>query len=273
MENKPEETTATPILIDPHMLNHYYHHDEISLVDLWLSLLAHKNVFFITFIFIISLAAVYITVTPKTYFYKTDISIGTQTQTQTQTQFIQSPEAIVANLDNAIIPKLLMQQHLNQPDNKLNVTASIPKKTNSVLLISKGTIDQKEAITKLHQQLIDVLAESHHKKVAPMLNYLKDELASSQSLSTKLNEQVKNAPDNNDQLALQMINIENTIRETKRSLAEFTETRSAMGTVQSIKPANKSSKLILSVSFVLGVFMGVFAALFAGFLAKVKEQQ
>ena len=277
MEKKPEEVTASPILIDPRMLNNYYDHDdEINLVDLWLSLLAHKNVFFIIFIFIISLAAIYIAVTPKTYNYKTDIAIGTQTSqtSQTsQTQLIQPPEAIAANLENAIIPKIVMQQHLKHPNNKLDVTVSSPKNTNSVLLTSKGTIDQKEAITKLHQQLINVLAESHRKKAASMLDYLKDELTSSQSMLTKLSAQSKQLSANNDQITLQLINLENTIRETKRNIAQFTETHSAMGTVQSIKPANKSSKLILAVSIVLGLFMGVFAALFTGFLTKVKEQQ
>ena len=274
MDKKPEDATATPILIDPRMLNNYYDHDdEINLVDLWLSLLAHKNVFFIIFIFIISLAAIYITVTPKTYNYKTDIAIGTQTSQTSQTQLIQPPEAIAANLENAIIPKIVMQQHLKHPNNKLDVTVSIPKNTNSVLLTSKGTLDQKEAITKLHQQLINVLAESHRKKAASMLDYLKDELTSSQSMLTKLSAQSKQLSANNDQITLQLINLENTIRETKRNIAQFTETHSAMGTVQSIKPANKSSKLILAVSIVLGLFMGVFAALFTGFLTKVKEQQ
>ena len=264
-----DNTNNNPIMIDPRMLNNYYNHDdEINLIDLWLSLVKQKNVFFISLFLAVAVATVYIIVTPETYTYKTDISIGTQTQTQ----FIQSPQAIVANFNNAIIPKILRQQYINQPDNKLNVSISIPKKTDSALLSSIGTIEQKEAITKLHQQLINILSESHRDKVAHMLTYLNDELISSQATLARLIEKSTSTVSNSDKILMQIVNLEDTIRQAKRSIAQFTDTHSVMGTVQSIKPNNKSSKLILAVSIILGLFLGIFAALFAGFIAKVKEQ-
>jgi len=272
MTDKPTDNSINnPIIIDPRMLNSYYDQDdEISLVDLWLSLVKQKNILFSTMLVVIVMAIIYITMVPETYTYKTDIAIGTQTQTQTQ--LIQSPEAIAANLDNAIIPKILRQQHSAQPDNKLDVSASIPKKTDSVLLTSKGTSSQKEAIVELHQQLIIILAKSHQNKIQNILNYLNEELISSQSLLLELNKKLQYSAGENQQVTLQVINLENNIRQTKRSIAEFTPTRSAMGTVQSVKPTNKSSKLILAVSIVLGLFLGIFVALFAGFIAQVKEK-
>ena len=280
MSDKPTDNPLNnPIIIDPRMLNNYYDQDdEISLVDLWLSLVKQKNILFSTMLAVIIMAIIYVVAMPETYTYKTDIAIGTQAQVQAQAQaqaqaqLIQSPEAISANLDNAIIPKLLRQQHITQPDNKLGVSASIPKKTDSVLLTSKGTIAQKEAIAELHQQLITILAESHQTKIQHILDYLNEELISSQSMLFKLNKQLQSSAGDNEQSTLQVINLENNIRQTKRSIAEFTPTRSAMGTVQSVKSTNKSSKLILAVSIILGLFLGIFAALFAGFIAKVKEQ-
>jgi len=56
------------------------------------------------------MAIIHIVAMPETHIYKTDIVIGTQAQ------LIQSPEAIAANLDNAIIPKILRQQHIAQPE-------------------------------------------------------------------------------------------------------------------------------------------------------------
>ncbi len=154
----------------------------------------------------------------------------------------------------------------------MSVSASIPKKTDSVLLTSKGTVAQKEALAKLHQQLITILAESHQNKIQHTLDYLHDELISSQSMLVELNKKLQSSAGDNEQVTLQVINLENNIRQTKRSIAEFTPTRSAMGTVQSVKHTNKSSKLILAVSIVLGLFLGIFAALFASFIVKVKEQ-
>lgn len=275
-ESPNPNPNPNPIIIDPRMLNNYYDHDdEISLVDLWRSLVKQKSILFLTIFIVVALAVLFIFLTPETYTYKTDVSIGTQAQAQAQ--LIQSPEAIVANFDNAIIPKILRQQHQQAPENKLEVSASIPKKTDSVLLSSKGTIEQKKAITELHQQLISILTEAHRNKVLHTVNYLNDELISSQSMLAKLSEQSKSNANNSEQLTLkitmQIINLENNIRKTKRSIAGVTDTKSAMGTIQSIKPTNKSSKLILAVSIVLGLFMGIFVALFAGFIAKVKEEK
>ena len=269
MSTKPEENTVTPIVIDPRMFNAYYnHHDEISLVDLWLTLLKHKKVFFSVAITIILLAIAFILSTPKTYTYKTDISIGTQSQSQ----LIQSPEAIAANLDNAIIPMVLGLQHQKSPENKLNVTASIPKKTDSVLLTSKGTKQQRDAIVELHQQLISILAESHRKKIQSTLDSLNDELHSSEVLLATLETQSKIQNIQNEQVMLQMIDLQNSIRQTKRKFAQITDTHSALGTVPSIKPTNKKTKLILAVSLILAFFAGLFATFIAEFLVKVREK-
>ena len=273
--NPTDNSNKQPIMIDPRMLGNYYDQDdEINLVDLWLSLVKQKNVFFATASIIILFSVLYILLAPENYTYKTDIAIGTQSQSQSQSQsqLIQSPEAVAANLNNAIIPKILKQQHINKPDSQLDVSVSIPKKTNSVLLTSKGTLEQNSAIAELHQQLINILADSHSNKVQHKLAYLKEELISSQSMITNLNKKLSNPTTGNEQLTLQIINLENNIRQTKRDIAEFTPTHSAMGTVQSIKPSNKSGKLILAVSIVLALFMGLGAALFAGFIVKVKEQ-
>lgn len=41
-----DNSNSNPIIIDPRMLGNYYDHDdEISLVDLWLSLVKQKKVF------------------------------------------------------------------------------------------------------------------------------------------------------------------------------------------------------------------------------------
>ncbi len=269
MANKPTDTAINnPIIIDPKMINNYYdQHNEISLVDLWSSLVKQKKVLFSTMLTVIVLAIVYIMVVPETYTYRTNITIGTQAQAQ----LIDSPENIIASLNNLIIPRILTRQHVSQPDNKLDVSASIPQNTNSVLLNTKGTSEQKEAITELHQQLITILAEYHQNKAQPILDYLKEELTDSQAMLAELNKKAQSFSGDNEQITLLLINLENSIRQTKRNIAEFTPTHSTIGTVPSVKSTNKSM-LILAVSIVLGLFLGIFSALFAGFIAKVKEQ-
>jgi len=107
---------------------------------------------------------------------------------------------------------------LNQ-SSKLGVFVSIPKKTDSVFLMSKGTIAQKESIAEIHQQVITILAKSHQTIIQHILDYLNEELNSSQSMLVELNKQLQPSAGNNEQSTLQVINRENNIRQTKRSIA------------------------------------------------------
>ncbi len=268
------EDNATPIIIDPRLLQGYYNHDdEISLADLWLTLVEQKRVFFTVFITLILLALLYVLITPKRYEYKTVITIGTQAQAQAQAQaqLIESPASVKARLDNAIIPKVLMQQ--SQHADPLDISVTVPKNTLSVLLASKGTQDQEHAIRDFHNQLIQILHDAHQRKTAPLLTYFQEELSSTQTLLDNLHAQKKQPTKEQNDLTMQIINLENLLHELKLNLALFSQTRSDMGTVRSAKPINKSSKLILAVTVVLGMFAGIFAALFAGFIANIKNKK
>lgn len=270
MTKKTINTSLTdPVIIDPRLFNNYSDSgDGVSLVELWILFVKYKKMLFISMLAVIVLAFVYMLFIPEQYIYKTDISIGTQSESQ----LVQSPEAIVANLDNAIIPKLLKQQHIKQPGNKLKVFASIPKDTDSVLLTTKGTVDQGTAIITLHKQLIAILAESHTSKTQHMVDYLKDDLISSQLMLDELNNKTLGSQGDNEQIILQIISIKENIRKTKRNIAEFTPTYSALGTIQSLKPTNKNIKIIIVASLFIGLFIGTSSVLFAGFLDKVKNQ-
>ncbi len=83
MARKPEETMTTPIIIDPNMLNNYYNQgDEISLVELWRSLVEQKTVFFATFLIILIAGCAFSLIQPTLYEYSTTIEIGTQADIQ-----------------------------------------------------------------------------------------------------------------------------------------------------------------------------------------------
>jgi hypothetical protein len=280
MSNTPTDNNITPASNSPEVMSSDSHHnDEINLVDLWLSLVTHKKVFFITTALIIFLAVLYIKILPSSsevYIYKTDLVIGTLAKTMPDApphpRLIQSPETVIANLNNAIIPMFLSQQHLAQPTNKLNVSASIPPKTKYILLTSKGTNEQQDTITKLHQQIVSLLNESHQNLIQSITVSLNEDLNKLQSVLPKLLDQLKDDATYNEALTSQILAIEEKIRQTKRTIAQFRDTHSAMGTVQTVNPSKGIEQIILAGSVVLGLFMGLLAALFASFLVKVKEQ-
>lgn len=268
MTTESDKSINTSFITDPKILSNYYEQgSDVNLIDLWLSLIQQKKIFMVTISATIILAIVYIITMPETFTYKTSVTIGTQ-----QAQIIQSPSTIAANFNTAIIPKILRLQHLKHPDNQLDVFASIPESANFVLLTSKGTSEQKETVFELHQQLVTALADYHRDKVEYILNYLKQDLIDLQLTLTKLKKEASNSITYNEQITLQLINIENNIRQTKRSIIEFIPTHSVIGTVQSINPTSLDSKTILAVSIILGIFIGFFTALFTEFISKAKKK-
>lgn len=103
-----DNSNSNPIIIDPRMLGNYYDHDdEISLVDLWLSLVKQKKVFFTTTSIIILFTLVYILLVPESYTYKTDIAIGTQAQPKPK------PKPNLFNHQKQLLPTLIMQLFRN----------------------------------------------------------------------------------------------------------------------------------------------------------------
>jgi|GEM_PF-3578285 len=266
MPTKSKSASTTHIVLDPREINScLIHSDDFSLVDLWLSLVLQKRAFFFVVALCLILAVIYSTVSPRTYSYKTNISIGMQAAGE----YIQSPDSVVAYFNNAILPKVLKLQHLAFPDNNLDVSISIPKNTNSVLLSSEGTTHQKEAIIILHKQLVDALVKSHQNRVARTLSYLNDDL---DILNLRLSKLIKLSESaNNDLLTMQIIELETNSRETKKDIIQFTNTHSEMGTVQSPKPT-QNRLLFLTASTIFSLFLGLLAAAFANFFVKVKEK-
>jgi len=268
MTNKT--TNENPIIIEPQILHNYYDsRDETNLVDLWLALVKQKKVFFLTTFSVIIMAMVYVTFVPATYIYKTNISIATINSAGSGAQIIQAPTSIIARLVSEVIPTVI-RQNGGQANSMLNVSASIPTKTNVVLLTSKATIKQKQNIAELHQNIIELLSKSHNKKSNRMLEYLNQELSHSQAKLGKMFESLK-ISGANELIIMQIIDMENYIRKTKLSITQFTNTQSELGTVQSIKPTNKGSAQIIAITVLLSLFLGIFSALFANFLSKVRQ--
>ena len=267
MPAKRKSVSTTHNVLDPREINSYLiHSDDFSFVDLWLSLVLQKRVFFFAVALCLILAVIHSTVLSRTYSYKTSISIGMQQGGE----YIQSPDEVAEYFNNAILPKVLKQQHLAFPDNELDVSISIPKNTNFVLLSSKGTTHQKEAIVILHSQLVNALVKSHQNRVARTLSYLNDDL---DNLNLRLSRLIKlSESDNNVLLSMQIIQLETNSRETKKNIIQFTNTHSEMGTLQSSKPTH-NHLLFLTVSTIFSLFLGLLAAAFANFFVKVKEKR
>lgn len=267
MMTKEDDNSKESHILEPVIINNYtIHSEETSLVEFWLTLAKHKKVFFLTFVLSLIFAASYILTTPETYTYKTNITIGTQAESKP----LQPPSEIVAYLDDAIIPKFLSRQHSDNPKSKLSVSASNPKQTSFITLLSNGSIAQKESITGMHRQLTDYIAESHRVIADQKLSFLNRQLSDLEIQLSKLAQLSDAAENRNELLSIQIISLENNILSTKQAIANFTPTQSLTGTVRSTM-ADKSRGLLITISVIMALCLSLLAALFSRFIVKVKE--
>lgn len=131
--------------------------DEISLIDLWLVLARHKEwLFGFTLLGLVGGGLFAYTQTTK-YTYTSTIKLGNTYKDGSGMQPIESPDTSLAKLEQAYIP-----QAMGELGAATNVTTSIPKGSQLIVLESIGTEKMKDPITQLHTKVANLLINDHN---------------------------------------------------------------------------------------------------------------
>lgn len=148
-----------------------YPEDEISLVDIWLVIVRHRKVFWMTFGLVVLAGLLLALLLPRKYNITTAIDIG-QTVVDGKAVPLESPETVKAKLENSLIPNLLDKS----PDvdiRKMKVEVSIPKQSELVVLKSKVLEGQSKQVQDIHKRVVAALLKDHQRLIAPTRSNLK----------------------------------------------------------------------------------------------------
>ncbi|MCI0507725.1 MAG: Wzz/FepE/Etk N-terminal domain-containing protein [Gammaproteobacteria bacterium] len=147
----------------------YYYEDEISLIDLWLVLVRRKKLLIITFAAVVIIGLVLALITPKKYSYSTSIEIGSRV-IQDKVQPIESPETLLAKIQESYIPFVQQQYRNEKSDNDAlhRITARIPKGSQIIVLESNGGAERGDAYKELQQRVINEV-QSDHKRILEVI--------------------------------------------------------------------------------------------------------
>lgn len=147
--------------------------DEISLIDIWLVLRQHKRAMIWAFGVTLALGLIAVTLTPKKYEIRTSVQIGTAVQGGSEVVAIESPETVMAKLENSFIPSLRYELHNAKNINDIfDINVRIPKNSSLIVLNSKTTKDKVEIYKEFHNKLVHLVVKDHSK----LLNVLKKNL-------------------------------------------------------------------------------------------------
>ena len=257
----PDRQELKPVYI--HEVN-YSADDEISLVDLAMILVRRKRMIAVITTLIIVLAIIATFLAPKSYTFTTSIEIGSQIIGGTVKPF-ESPETLLAKIQNAFIPQVLNEKRQTNPDDKTKykIKASIPKSSVIIVLEIKGTEDEADLLKSLLLSIIQKATLDHSR----IYDSVRENITSLLNNAATELQMLKKSNDNETEIATQ----QNLIEVYSSQLANLRNTHEILPPMKSIEPTGTSRKLIIIIATFVGIFLGVFSAFFAEFIAKVKE--
>lgn len=170
-ENQPQTLPVYPVQYISNT------QDEISLVEIWLTLRKHRKLFLITAIGVTLLGLVLALLTTKGYDLNTSLEIGTEIRDGIPTP-IESPETTKAKLESALIPMVKNELNSDKEEPKrYKVDVAIPKNSALIVLTSKTSKKDESMYRDLHNKIVGAISQDHSKFIKLLKNNLQAELA------------------------------------------------------------------------------------------------
>ena len=235
--------------------------DEINLVDLARTFLRRRRVFYIVFV-VVSLGGVaYALFAPEKHEYVTLVKLAEKANGD----FIEEPGTVIAELDSLWVPDLQATYHAENSRNlPFKLTASNPKDTGLVRIVSEASPPLTELIEKTHRKLIERLSSEQEQALSRLRKSLEKQIASLDS-TIKMLEEGENTGDAIASAVEKQLALESDLQ----SLSPF---EALVVSRQSGENAGTSRSLIVVLSIMLGLMAGVFIAFLAEFIGLVRNQ-
>ena len=280
--------------------------DEVSLVDIWLTLVKRK--FVIASVFVLSLLVGLLVAMTRsdTYAYTLALEIGS-TQIGERSTPIESTETVETKFRSLYIPTTLNQIWRSNPESgRKKISVSSPKNSSLIILTTKGTETEEKFIVETLLEVGQRIFDDHRAKTDAYRSVFLAELTKAQ-LELRVSEAnlplvdrsqylnatqtsnsdsiLKTAPSDLSKFEYQISEVarrqtEAAISLQKAKIAEIElklnnvrDTKFVTEPVRSLTPAGPGKILILMISVVLGLVLGVIFAFVAEFGTKVRVHQ
>lgn len=297
-DNKP----TTPVPVPAYYIDN--RDDEISLVDLFVTLYRRKLVILLTLLICTALAVSMTFFTSEKTTYATTIEIGGEPE-------IESNTSALTKLQEVYIPATKNAVKNNQALSGLVIDVRAPKDSDLIILETQTVADKPDAVNELHSMVAQHFIAEHDKKLnqervaiqnqierlrltlesiknSGYLTVLRDNVAAlrqqyleAQNISDSVRLSVKDELRflqtkliEEEQAATgRSIELQSKINELRYKLDTMPETALISVTLETAKTTGTSPLMIIALGIILGGMLGVFAAFMVEFLSKVKHEK
>lgn len=244
-----------------------YNDDDISLIDLAITIVRRKVLFFRVFVLIFALGTTFALLVPNKFTYSATIEVGWQIIGGT-IKYIETPKTLIAKLEHGYITQTLTEHRQTHPEDtkKYIINAKTPEADSSIILLqTSGRESQSEILKGFLQTIIQKAVQDHNRMYQSIKNDMESRLKQANN-SLKL---LRNSKDNETEVA----SYQNIIESLSSRLANLHNTREALPPIKSLEPTSTSRVTMVIASILTAIFLGIFAVFTAEFLSKIKEKQ
>jgi hypothetical protein len=141
-------------------------YDEVSLTDLAKILVRRKYTVYIVFTLIVMLGVIAAFILQEKYSYSTTIEIGQKVENG-KVVLIEEPDTLLAKIQETYIPLALQDFYKRKPgvDKIYELEVKIPKKSQIIILTTKGTAKEKDTLTLISDKVVKSVLVDHDRLV------------------------------------------------------------------------------------------------------------
>lgn len=235
--------------------------EDISLVDLAVTFIRGRRIFFAVFFVVTSLGVAYALLATETYNYNSLMQLAEEGSGT----YIEEPATVLATLKNRWLPEQ-EARYLAETSRTIpfNVSFYSPEETGLIGLVSEAPADKKEQVARIHQNLIDGIKERQDALLQQEKEKLESRLVSIDRSIEALQDR-SGAGEAIAEAIDRKMDVESDLKALGASEVLVVSRQSAVRT-------GPARTLIVLLSAVSGAILGVFLVFFVQFAKAVRSR-
>lgn len=268
-EKKTETVKKVPQEMIP------YYEDEVSLIDIAITLVKRRNIFFLAFLFVFGIT---IFLTINTYLNRSQTLVSVYKVAQEGTPA--EPPASIIEVIDSFYKEVVLTELNDLSFSGIDVKATNPAGTNIILLNTETSETQFEKVKIFHTKILEKVKESQDKILAKDLKNLEDQMTDSRKELEVIRKEKEDmrlvrhekAPEAMVGFTNQIMTIEARIKDLEKKKFFFKEGEIVQVGEKKLSKLGSGAGKVLLVGLIISLVLGVVAVFIFEFIESVKQK-
>lgn len=271
--NVKEKKTETVKKVPQEMIPYY--EDEVSLIDIAITLVKRRNIFFLAFLFVFGIT-IFLTINTYLNRSQTFVSVYKVALEGTPAEL---PASTIEVIDS-FYKEVVLTELNDLSFSGIEVKATNPAGTNIILLSTETSEAQIEKVKIFHTKILEKVKESQDKILAKDLKNLEDQMTDSRKELEVIRKEKEDmrlirhekAPEAIVGFTNQIMTIEARIKEMEKKRFFFKEGEIVQVGEKKLSKLSSGAGKLLLIGLIISLVLGVVAVFIFEFIESVKQK-